>query len=46
MNEDEHLNPYEPIGITDDFMFFAVMSDEEIILQEFFVENVDCAWGK
>lgn len=28
MNEDEHLNPYEPIGITDDFMFFAVMSDE------------------
>ena len=23
-----------------------VMSDEDIILQEFFVENVDCAWGK
>ena len=41
MSKDEHLNPYEPIGITDDFMFFAVMSDEEIctrLLQELLPE--------
>ncbi|GHV97747.1 hypothetical protein lacNasYZ03_18990 [Lactobacillus nasalidis] len=26
MIKDDHLDQYEPIGITDDFMFFAVMS--------------------
>lgn len=41
MVKGNNLNHYEPIGITDDFMFFAVMSDEQIctrLLQELLPE--------
>lgn len=41
MVKENNLNQYEPIGITDDFMFFAVMSDEQIctrLLQELLPE--------
>ena len=41
MSKENNLNQYELIGITDDFMFFAVMSDEQIctrLLQELLPE--------
>lgn len=41
MVKENNLNQYEPIGITDDFMFFAVMIDEQIctrLLQELLPE--------